>query len=569
MHEVPIAASGRLRVFADAGIISLADFHLARRMSHGYESDEDVLLAFALCARELRLGSVCLVLEAAPALKPLTEVDDGLAVLETELPWPEIATWAAKIGASRLVGERRAFRFAEGRLYLARYWAEERRVARALESRRRLPVADVPEPAWTGTRLDEHQRLAVLSALRHPTSVITGGPGTGKTTTVVEVLNALGADAPISIALAAPTGKAARHLYDSVRTRLAPGVARDVQFATLHRLLGMRVRGNSATHRLDNPLPHDVVVVDETSMVSLEHMAVLLDALAPGTRLILVGDPHQLRSVDAGAVLADIVANPTLTQPDSVVELRRNRRSHPDIAELALAIDGGDVERALEVIERSPGIDWFDFEGAGIKRSGTLAEDVVAAARPVVAAARRGDAAEALRGLRRHRILCAHRQGTHGVQDWARAARELIAERIPGYGSSRHFAGQPLLITRNSDAFQNGDVACLVDRGDRLVAAVEQGDGEPLEVSPAQLDDAVDVHAMTTHKAQGGQFETVSVVLPPEGSPLATRELVYTAVTRAERALRIYGSKAAFAEALATPVRRASGLGVSAGEAAT
>ncbi len=561
MHELPASATGLLRQYCEAGMIGLADFHLARRLSQGYEPDERVLLAFALAVRELRLGSVCVVLAHAHELKPLSEIDDGGgAVADQALPWPRPQEWVKLVARSRLVGEGRPFILDEGRLYLARFYAQERAVTDALERRKALPVADDVVPLPSTNEPDEQQDAAVRAAMVHMTSVVTGGPGTGKTTTVVRILNSLGTSGPISIALAAPTGKAARQLHDSVRGQLLPGTAVRPPFSgTLHSLLGKPVRGPRATYHSQNPLPYDVVVVDEVSMVSLEHMASLLEALSNRTRLVLVGDPHQLRSVDAGAVLADIVANPQLTQPGSVIELRTNRRSNPEISALATAIDQGDVAAANTVIDEASSIWWFDYEGRDIGGYEQFRDDVTTTAQAVLSAAKGGQARAALDALNSHRVLCAHRLGPFGVQAWGQAARRMIAAEFPQYGATRPYLGEPLLLTRNAGDFNNGDVAVIINDEGQLVAAVDDSD-EPRLVPPSLLDGAAELHAMTVHKAQGGQYGVVSVVLPPKGSPLATRELVYTAITRARSELRIYGSRAALEECISTPVRRSSGL---------
>ncbi len=560
MRELPLTVTGLLRTFAEAGLIALPDVHLARRMARGHEPDERVVLACALAVRELRLGSVCLELSQAHLLKPVAAIDDGLATDEGPLPWPDPDEWAALVAASPLVGERAPFVFDQGLLYLARFHAEERRVADALRARRALPTDEGRAPLPGTGDPDPAQDAAVAAALRHRTTVITGGPGTGKTTTVVRVLDSLGAERPVSIALAAPTGKAARQLHDAVVPRLRPGTATQVpQASTLHRLLGMPVRGPRVQHDRANPLPHDVVVVDEVSMVSLEHMAALLDAVSDRTRLVLVGDPHQLRSVEAGAVLADIVETPSLLREGSVVELRTNHRSADDIRALAAAVHAGDEERALAVIAEAERVTWVDYDGAGIGTLEPFRTDVVEQGRRIHDAARRGNARGALEALAQHRVLCAHRLGSHGVQDWGRAARELVAREVTGPDPGAGHVGQPLLLTRNTDRFSNGDVAVVVDVHGELLAAVDQGD-EPVLVAPVRLTGATDLHAMTVHKAQGGQFGTVTVVLPPEGSPLATRELLYTAITRARTGLRLYGTREALLECIRTPVRRASGL---------
>lgn len=566
MHEIAMSATGLLREFAEAGMISIADHHLATSLARHFETPEHVVLAFALAARELRQGSVYVSLRDAAELPPLSEIDDGKDVERIELAWPDAEAWLRDVAASPLVGANRAFVLDDDRLYLARYWTTEKQVREAFMQRKELPTAEAVSEGElpAGTIRDEKQEEAVSAALSHMTSVITGGPGTGKTTTVVRILNALGADTPISVALAAPTGRAAKQLQDSVDGRLDKGAVTELFAGTLHKLLGLRIRATRGKYHRENPLPYDVVVLDETSMVSLEHMAALLDAIAPSTRLILVGDPHQLRSVEAGAVLADIVENPDLTQPGAVVRLGTNRRSNAEINALAEAIDVGDVERALGIIEGADSIDFVDYDGRHPERLAPLADALESQAAAMIAAAQQGDAKAALAALGRHRILCAHRLGPFGVQEWARAARMLIAAQHKNYGGDDPYIGQPLLITRNTEPFSNGDVGVIIELEGELQAAIDQGGASaPVMVSPALLDDAADLHAMTIHKSQGGQYDDVSIVLPPVGSPLATRELLYTAVTRAQSSVKLYGSRDAFAEAVSTPVRRASGLAIS------
>ncbi|HMR49460.1 MAG TPA: exodeoxyribonuclease V subunit alpha [Arachnia sp.] len=575
-HEVPVAARGLLRDFAEAGMIRPLDFHLARRMAQAFgEKRPPVELAFALAARELRLGSVCLDLTLASQLLPESEVDDGLSdAPAAPLAWPEAEAWVDAVRASDAVsdadGPSRPFRLVDTLLYLDRYFTDERTVAARLRHRATLPrpaVADA-QLAAVAERLaaqpDADQDAAVQTALRNRTTVITGGPGTGKTTTVARILIALSADGSHPrVALAAPTGKAAGRLRGAVAEKLPPQAGLRLWDGTLHKLLGAAPRRPVPVHHRGNPLPFDAVVVDETSMVSLEHMARLLDAVADGTRLVLLGDPNQLRSVEAGAVLADIVETSSLIDGgagDGVRRLSRNWRSDPAINELSAAILDGDAERCRAVFQAAGQVSFHSFDGALPMASGTVLPDVLGAADAVIEAARAGDGPRALAALDAHRILCAHREGPYGARVWGRAARAAIAAEFPGYGRDMYYVGQPLLITRNSEQLSNGDTAVVVRRGDALEAVVDVASGT-LRLPPALLDDAADLHSMTIHKAQGSQFTTVSVVLPPLGSPLAARELLYTAVTRARQGVRVYGTWAAFAQAVATPVRRASGLG--------
>ena len=566
MRERPIAATGILAAFCEAAMLSLVDFHLARRVGDlSGEAAPAVQLAFALAVRELRLGSVCLDLATAAA-ELLPEVDGEVDVDVTALPWPEPTAWLAAVAASPAVAgpddEGRAFRLDGSLLYLDRYWRQERRLADLLRARSDAdPGEPVPLPALP-SEFDTHQRDAIAAALAHNTTVITGGPGTGKTTIVKTLLAALAPSSP-RVALAAPTGKAAARLLTTVG-----GAGGATWGGTLHKLLGLRPRSAETEFGPGNPLPFDVVVVDETSMVSLELMALLLGALDPATRLVLLGDAHQLRSVEAGAVLADIEAADDLVRAPggAVARLVHNYRSNDQINRLAAAILAGDENAARAAVDDGPAIELIGFDGAADPAHlPTVQADALDVAEGVRTRALAGDGAGANTWLGRHRILCGHREGPFGVSHWARSVRSWLAVQLPGYGfDGRSYVGQPLLIQHNSDLFSNGDTAVVIAGPEEaLLAAVDRPDGL-LTVSPALLDDAADLHAMTIHKSQGSQFDRVSIVLPPLGSPLLTRELLYTAVTRAHEGVRLYGSWESLTAAIATPARRASGLGASA-----
>ena len=338
-------ASGLLAIFNQAGVLNPADVHTANVVGRiGQEADERVRLALALTVRALRSGSVCIDLRVVHTTA--FEVEAASDVIE--LPWPEPDQWIAACKASPLVADGpdqpggRPMRLAGGLLYLERYWQQEELVRVELQRRFAAPppVIDQARLSIAMSRLFDHQGLvpgepdlqqlaAAVSALGR-VSVLAGGPGTGKTTTVARLL-ALLQDQPgpaPRIALAAPTGKAAARLEEAVRAataQLDPEDERrlgDLTASTLHRLLGWLPSNRSRfRHDATNQLPHDVVIVDEMSMVSLTMMARLLEAVRPSARLVLVGDPDQLSSVEAGAVLADIARAPGLPDPDLGREL--------------------------------------------------------------------------------------------------------------------------------------------------------------------------------------------------------------------------------------------------------
>ena len=569
--EVPVAATGLLRTFAEAGMIHVADFHLARRMAaYCGEHDEQVLLALALTVRELRLGSVCLDLAAAPELIVPSEADDGSAAEPLELPWPEPDAWAATVSASPAVAGPdagpRPFRLVNDLLYLDRFFAEEQSLMAQLKHRSALP--DLPSPGQLtsppGMTPDPTQDAAVAAATRARTSVITGGPGSGKTTVVSRIIDTLTAQGPVTVALTAPTGKAAARLETAVRDRLQHPERTALTAGTLHRVIGVVPGRAERTHDALNPLPLDVVIVDETSMVSITLMSWLLEAVADTTRLILIGDPNQLASVEAGAVLADISAAPDLvTSPGgpAVVQLGGSHRNLGDVAQLADSIRDGDADACLALLEQSETCTLIPFTGVeSLRDLPALATSLETAARQGLDAALAGDGAGAVRALEKHRLLCAHREGPFGTGHWQQAVRNHLAGRFPGYALEvGAYPGQPLIVTRNSDVVSNGDVAVIVKAGGQLLAAVDRG-GHAELLNPLLLDATQELHAMTIHKSQGSQFEQVSVILPPAGSPLLTRELLYTAVTRAESEVWLYGSPEALRKAVETKARRASGL---------
>jgi len=624
-YDISLArrAQGLLRDFNTAQLLSPADVHVAQRLGRlGDERDERVLLAAALAVRGARLGSVVVDLaRAAETTTAASDADDGSAVAVEGLPWPEPVAWLDAVAASSLVAvgdgpaRGRPLRLVEAMVSLERYWGQETQVARDVRalSEAEPPAVDEGRLAAGLARLfpdggaaapDPQRLAAAVCALGHLT-VLAGGPGTGKTTTVARVL-ALLHDAPGGpprVALAAPTGKAAARLTEAVHeaARSIEGPAgawlAAQSASTLHRLLGWR-RGSSSRFRHDrgHRLPFDVIVVDETSMVSLTMMARLLEAVRPDARLLLVGDPDQLASVEAGAVLGDLVgaarapgrssalverlrsvspadagqSSPLATPlDDAVVRLTHVHRfdERSAIAELAGAVRRGDPTTALALLRAGSGglelVEVADEAPVPVEALVGLRADVISAGRAAVDAARRGDAAGAVRALEEHRVLCAHRRGPRGEQHWSARIAEWLAEEVgtPSRVDGR-YVGQPLLVTANDYDAQvfNGDTGIVVDGPQGMVAAFGRG-AQPVLVPLARLGDVVALHAMTVHRSQGSQLQRVTVVLPPAASPLATRETLYTAVTRARRHVRVVGSAEALTAAIDRPVARASGLG--------
>lgn len=568
-YDVRLArdAPAPLRAFNDAGVLSSADVHVARRLARlgGCEGDEAVLLALALAARAPRLGHVLVDLAT---IRETVAVDTEEPIDLAALPWPDAATWRDAVAACPLVGDAddRPLRLEGDHLYLDRYWREERAVARALGQR--AGGADAAADLAFDAALARLDATAAAPAARGRLAVIAGGPGTGKTTLVARLVAALvEGDDRLLVALAAPTAKAAVRLaeavHDEARALPVDEAVRarllGLRVSTLHRLLGRRGDSRSRfLHHAGNRLPHDVVVVDETSMVSLTMMSRLLDAIRDDARLVLVGDPHQLSSIEAGAVLNDVVGAARLE--GRVVVLERVHRFGGAIAALADAIRRGDGDAAIAALRDSDGehVVWLPVDAAPEDDLAPIREAATATGRAVIAAARAGDAPAALAGLNAFRLLCAHRRGPYGVSGWTVAAERWLAGEIDAAGGRlRDYPGRPLLVTANDYDLNlfNGDTGVVVAEADRLTAAFEDR-----TVRPNQLGSVETMYAMTVHKAQGSQFATAAVVLPPPSSRILTRELLYTAVTRARDRLIVTGTEAAIRAAIDRPAARASGL---------
>jgi exodeoxyribonuclease V alpha subunit len=417
---------------------------------------------------------------------------------------------------------------------------------------------------------------------------------------------------PPLVALAAPTGKAAARMAEAVHTEAQRMDVSDavrgrllaLDSSTLHRLL-VRHPGNASRFRFDrhNRLPHDVVVVDETSMVSLWLMARLAEAVRPDARLVLVGDPEQLASVEAGAVLGDIVG-PALrgsvmsgparaelariagTAPalvgdpsapmsgpaiaDCIALLRTNYRFRGAQADLAGAIQAGDGDGTIAALSSGdPTVRWLPVEVA----SGGLAGDadalqavraaVVAAGRELVEAARAGDGGGALDALGRFRMLCARRRGPAGVAAWNRLIEEWLAEGVDRFApNGAWYVGRPVIVTANDYSLRlyNGDTGAIVAREDGGVGVTFHRGDDLVTISPSRLSDVDTVFAMTVHKGQGSEFDEVVIVLPEATSRVLTRELLYTAVTRARQRVVLVGSEESVRAAVDRPIARASGL---------
>jgi exodeoxyribonuclease V alpha subunit len=600
--------NGLLAQFNRAGVLMAADVHVASMLARlGWDVDELVALAAALAVRAPRVGHV--LVDLATVRETATADAEDEADL-SGLPWPALELWTEHVASSPAVSvgdggpDDRPLRLVGTGLYLDRYWRDEVSVASDLIARSSAEPFS-PEEALLRDGLARllHddlgglQRTAAEIAVRRHFSVIAGGPGTGKTTTVARLLALLEEQAAISggppllVALAAPTGKAAARMAEAVH---AEGRKLDVDevvrarlltlgASTVHRLLGRHpASANRFRHNRDNRLPHDVVIVDETSMMSLPLMARLLEAVQEDARLVLLGDQEQLASVEAGAVLGDIVgpaaaslsaASGTSPVGECITVLRTNHRFRGPLAELASAVRAGDEDAVLAALSEGPAgpegpeapsiTRWLavDVASADDAALEPVHSAVRALGRFLADAGRHGDGNGALDALGQLRLLCAHRAGPAGASTWNARVERWVADG-PVSSEGGWYVGRPVIVTQNdySLGLFNGDTGVVIARPDGGLTVAFRRGAEIVTVSPSRLAAVDTAFAMTAHRAQGSEFDEVVVLLPPASSRILTRELLYTAVTRARRSVVLVGTEESVRAAVSRPIARASGL---------
>ncbi|MEK6202188.1 MAG: exodeoxyribonuclease V subunit alpha [Desulfobulbaceae bacterium] len=548
-------------------IFSLLDQQFARFMARrsglkGATRDRFELLINRLSAA-LADGHSCLLLTSEEE-QFLSGTDSGLISQEIKTP---LVLW-------------------HNRLYLQRYYHYELRLAGQIKAMAQIEYSlpecraeldacfgheQKTEPDW--------QRRAAEMALQRPLALISGGPGTGKTSTVARILGLflLTMGAELQIALAAPTGKAAMRLSESISRNLAalpfPDIIKEkipTSASTLHRLLGVRHNSPHFRHHHANPLSWDVVVVDEASMVDLAMMSKLVDALKPGARLVLLGDKDQLASVESGAILADCIQ----ALPDNTVTLQKSYRFNREISAFARAVNTSDSAAAWAMLNlenqqtsavsllHEPMADFIASRYSRYLQQALAVPDDDS---------KEDEIRELFQCFKRFRILCATKRGAGGVETINQLMEQGLAASGYPCQPGKWYPGRPVIILNNDYNLNlfNGDIGiCLPERSslasDMSPASFkvwfEREDGSVKGYQPYRLPQCETVFAMTIHKSQGSEFGEILVVLPGTDTPLLTRELIYTAVTRAQEKVFIASDQAIFHGAINRTISRSSGL---------
>jgi exodeoxyribonuclease V alpha subunit len=576
--------------------LSPIDRHLAVLLQRiASNQSPELEIAAQLVSRFQADGHVCL---------PLGEITAGTLVaagISHSLPAQEM--WIRKLHESGVVGRPDEFKplilDESGRLYLQRYWAYEVDVARDISNR--LRTKQSVEEASIKQQLEKLftqelklQKLAAIVAATSNLCLISGAPGTGKTHTIVMIcalLLALSADT--EIALAAPTGKAAARLKEALargRTslKLPEEIARRLpdDATTIQRLLGATADSVKFRHTREDPLSANVVIIDEASMVDLALLSKLLDAISPQARVILVGDKDQLASVEAGSAFRDIctpgfeigisenqartfekctgqkltgVTSRQASIHDAVVELRENFRfaAGSGIGELSQAVNRGDAARANAIL-KSGKVKWRPTPSAETFED-ELRRRVFHRFKELCA---QTDPSEALARLHEFVVLCALRRGPFGAETVNTLIERMLLEAGKQRTTNKYFSGQPLMIVRNDYNLElfNGDIGITLSQPDGWRVFFPGEHGGLRSFAPARLPEHETAFALTVHKSQGSEFREVLVILPAEDAPVLTRELIYTAVTRARNDVEVWANEPILEQTVNRKVRRSSGL---------
>jgi exodeoxyribonuclease V alpha subunit len=598
----------------DNGILSALDIHFANFMSRVAGGNiPELSLAASLVSSYTRQGHVCLDLSSVEG-KELLKGENGI----DPVVCPGLNNWCKQLRETAVVGNPGEYKPLilddRSRLYLFRYWEYQEKLADSIRRR----IHDTGVDSGIGFLKEElmrlfpfneaetinWQRVAAFTALMKQFCVISGGPGTGKTSIVATILALLLKQAEserLRIALTAPTGKSAAKLQEAIRnmkTKLAcpDSIKEEIpeEASTIHRMLGSIPDSPYFRHNAKNTLPVDVVVVDEASMVDLALMSKLIQALPLQARIILLGDKDQLASVEAGAVLGDICdtgtehsfsqgfckdckevtgytihtqqnGTPESEIRDCIIQLEKNYRFGSDsgIGAVSYAVNKGDGDHAIKLMKSGV---YGDITWKNLPHPNDLPQvikdtiiqgygDYLRAMNPF----------EVFQVFERFRILCALREGPFGVAALNILAEQILREERLINPDMIWYPGRPVLITRNDYTLRlfNGDMGIVLPDpsvNNELRVFFPATDGTVKKFHPFRLPEHETVYAMTVHKSQGSEFDKVLLILPDRESPVLTRELIYTSITRAKKSVEIWGNENVFRTAVSRYIERTSGL---------
>ncbi len=598
-----------LEQFKQNSQISLLDLHLAQFLVNKIDCDDEITakrFAFLVLSlsMEVRAGHVCFDLTRLQNIEPQ---------IWLELNSPEIDDWikVLKLASNRHVvsfGDQLApLMFIENKLYFQRMWLDEGFVAQyfnqtQLDITTNIDLKQILNQLFSYDSASiDWQKIAVAIALTRKVAIISGGPGTGKTTTVAKILAGIVLNNPTTrIVSAAPTGKAASRLTESLGRAIEQlsfeSLNIKTEAVTLHRLLGAKTDNRSFSYNKHNQLHIDVLVIDEASMVDLNMMARIIEALPASARLILLGDKDQLSSVEAGAVfgdLCDFISNgysqlrahelsrltgytipiadqPTMAITDSICLLKKSYRFNESsgIGLLANAVKEGQYLNVKKLLADNTLQDISYYELLSNQTYQAVLNDCVEHYKNYLNAINRSnDIATVLTKFTQCRLLCALREGKFGVEGLNKQIELLLAKHklIRLNHRDQWYIGRPIMILRNSTSLglYNGDIGITLTAehdSSKLRVYFPFSDGTIKGFSPYRLPEHETAYAMTIHKSQGSEFDHVNIILPTEFSPLLNRSLLYTAITRAKKAVSIFADAKILERVVKSQIHRESGL---------